>query len=106
MMRTVLFLMAFSVLMLSIAPVARAQESIGVGLVTGVDVATSTLTLETRSGSQRVLVAPTAAIRDAHDRALALRDINPGDAVAYQGVSGLTTSLRVPRQFWAIPSES
>jgi len=105
-MRTVLFLMASSVLLLSIAPGAYAQESIGVGLVTGVDVATSTVTLETRSGSQRVFVAPTAAIRDDHDRALALRDINPGDAVAYQRDSGPATSVHVARQFWAIPSES
>ncbi len=105
-MRTVLVLIAFSVLMLSIAPGAYAQESVGVGLVTGVDVATSTLTLETRSGSQRVYVAPTAAIRDDHDRALALRDINPGDAVAYQGDSGPATSVHIARQFWAIPIES
>ena len=105
-MRRVLFLMAFSGLVLSIAPYAHAQKSTGVGLVTGVDVATSTLTLETRSGSQRVFVAPTAAIRDAHDRALALSDINPGDAVAYQGAFGPATSLRIARQFWAIPSES
>jgi hypothetical protein len=106
MMRTVLFLMAFSALMLSIAPDASAQENIGVGMVTGVDVATSTLTLETPSGSQRVLVAPTAVIRDDHDRALALRDINPGDAVTYQGDSGPATSVHIARQFWAIPSES
>jgi len=105
-MRTVLVLIAFSVLMLSIAPGAYAQESVGVGLVTGVDVATSTLTLETRSGSQRVYVAPTAAIRDDHDRALALCDINPGDAVAYQGDSGPATSVHIARQFWAIPIES
>jgi len=106
MMRTVLGLIAFSVLMLSIAPGAYAQERIGVGLVTAVDVTTSTLTLETSRGSQRVFVAPTAAIRDDHDRALALRDINAGDAVAYHGVSGPATSLRIARQFWAIPSES
>jgi len=106
MTRTVLILIAFSVLMLSIAPSTYAQQRIGVGLVTAVDVATSTLTLETRRGPQRVFVAPTAAIRDDHDRALALHDINPGDAVAYQGVSGPATSLRIAQQFWAIPSES
>ena len=96
----------FSGFMLSIATSACAQESIEAGLVTGVDVATSTLTLETRSGSQDVVVAPTAAIRDDHGRAMALHDISPGDAVAYQGVSGPATSLHVARQFWAIPSES
>ena len=106
MMRTALVLIAFSALMLLIAPGAYAQERIGVGLVTAVDVATSTLTLETRSGSQRVSVAPNAAIRDDHDRALALGDINPGDAVAYQGDSGSVTSVHIARQFWAIPSES
>lgn len=105
-MRTALFMTAFSILMLSIAPGAYPQEPIGVGLVTGVDIATSTLTLDTRSGSQRVFVAPAVAICDTHGRALALGDINPGDAVAYQGVSGPATSLRVARQFWAIPSES
>jgi len=104
--RTGLLTTALSILMLSIAPGAYAQDSSGVGLVTGVDIATSTLTIETRSGSQHVVVAPTVAIRDAHGRALALGDISPGDAIAYQGVPGPATSLRVARQFWAIPSES
>jgi hypothetical protein len=85
---------------------AYTQETTGVGLVTGVDTAGSTLTLETRSGAQRVVVAPTVAVRDAHGRALALGDINPGDAVAYEGVNGPAASLRVARQFWAIPGES
>ncbi len=98
-MRRSLFTTAFLGLILAVAPCAYA----GVGLVARVDVATSTLTLETQSGTRRVVVAPTATIRDDHDRALALGDINPGDAVAYQGDSDPATSLSVARQFWAIP---
>jgi hypothetical protein len=98
-MRRNLFTTAFWGLVLAVAPCAYA----GVGLVTRVDVATNTLTLETQSGSQQVVVASTAAIRDDHDGTLALRDINPGDAVAYQGDSGPATSVHVARQFWAIP---
>jgi hypothetical protein len=64
------------------------------------------LTLETRRGSQRVVVAPTAAIVDDHDRSLALGDIPPGDAVAYDAGSGRITNVHVARQFWAIPSDS
>ena len=97
-MRTLLFMTAFSLLMLSIAPGAYAQETTGVGLVTGVDIATSTLTLETRSGCQRVFVAPTVPIRDAHDRGLALGDIDPGGAVAYQGVSDPARSRTIRRE--------
>jgi hypothetical protein len=99
-------MVVFSGFMLFIATSACAQDRIEAGLVTGVDAVTRTLTVETRSGSEQVVVAPTAAIRDDHDRAMALRDINPGDAVAYQGNSGPATSIHVARQFWAIPSES
>src|SRR5438552_18803773 len=106
MMRAVLFVTVFSILMLSMSSGAYAQGSIGVGLVSGVDIAASTLRLETRNGPQRVVVAPTGGIRDDHGRALGLGDINLGDAVSYEGVSGLATSLRVARQFWAIPGES
>ena len=105
-MRRGWLIMAFLGFMLSTAAEGYAEGNIGGGLVRGVDVATSTLTLETRSGSQQVAVAPTAAIRDDHDRALALRDINPGDAVVYQGGYGPATNLHVAKQFWAIPSES
>lgn len=105
-MRRSLLMIALSGLIVSIAACAFAQESSGVGMVTDVDVATSTVTLETRSGTDRVLVAPNAAIRDDHDQTLALRGIYPGDAVVYQGDSYAATSLHVARQFWAIPSES
>ena len=104
-MRSGWLIVACSVFMLSIASSGYAQASVGVGLVTAVDVVTRTLTLETRSGSQRVTVAPTAAIDDDHGRALAFRDINPGDAIVYQRGSGSATSVHVARQFWAIPSE-
>jgi hypothetical protein len=87
------------------AIVVYAQVSAGAGLVTGVDVGRNALVLETRTGSQSVVVAPTATIRDDHGTALGLGDIRPGDAVAYQVVAGLATSLDVARQFWAIPSE-
>jgi hypothetical protein len=106
MMRMGWLIIAFLGSMLSIPVGGYAEESGGVGLVTGVDVATSTLTLETRSGPQRIVVASTATIDDDHGQALALRDIYPGDAVAYQSGAGLATSLHVARQFWAIPSES
>ena len=86
-------------------PRASAHESAGTGLVRGVDASTNTLVLETRSGAQRVHVASAATIRDDHDDALALGEIRPGDAVAYEVASGDATVLHVTRQFWAIPSE-
>lgn len=82
-----------------------AQGSSGAGLVRAVDVGRNTLELETRTGSQSVLVAPTATIRGDHDNALTLGDMRPGDAVTYLVVSGAVTSLHVARQFWAIPRE-
>lgn len=82
-----------------------AQVNSGAGLVRTLDVGTNTLTVETRTGSQSVLVPPTANIRDDHGHALALGDMRPGDAVTFQVVSGAVTSVYVARQFWAIPNE-
>ena len=84
-------------------PRASAHESAGMGLVRAVDAGTITLALETRSGAQRVHVAPAATIRDDHDDALALGEIKPGDAVTYKGTAGAATELHVARGFWAIP---
>jgi hypothetical protein len=87
-------------------PRASAHLSAGKGLVRAVDADTNTLVLETRSGAERVHVARAATIRDDHDAALALGEIKPGDAVAYDEVaSGDATVLHVARQFWAIPRE-
>ena len=86
-------------------PRASAHVSAGTGLVRAVDAGTNTLVLETRSGAQRVHVARAATIRDDHDNALALGEIRPGDAVAYEGAAGAATVVHVARQFWAIPSE-
>ena len=86
-------------------PQASARESAGTGLVREVDARTNTLVLETRSGAQRVHVAAAATIRDDHDGALGLGEIRPGDAVAYEVVSGDATVLHVARQFWAVPSK-
>ena len=97
---------ALVIFMLSMAPApVYAQENFGIGLVTAVDAERNTLIVATRTGSKEVLVAPTAAIREDHGRALAFSDIRPGDAVAYQISSGSATSLHVARQFWAIPAE-
>ena len=84
---------------------ASAHVGAGLGLVRAVDVGTNTLVLETGSGARQVHVAPAAAIRDDHGEALALGEIRPGDAVAYEGASGAAAELHVARQFWAIPSE-
>ena len=86
-------------------PRASARERAGTGLVREVDAGTNTLVLETRSGAQRVHVAAAATIRDDHEEALALGEIRPGDAVAYEVASGDATVLHVARQFWAIPSK-
>lgn len=86
-------------------PRAAAHVSAGTGLVRAIDANTNTLVLETRSGAQRVHVARAATIRDDHDTALALGEIRPGDAVAYEGPADAATVLHVARQFWAIPSE-
>jgi len=86
-------------------PRASAQMSAGTGLVRAVDAGTNTLVLETRSGAKRVHVARAATIQDDHDDALALSEIRPGDAVAYEEAAGAATVLHVARQFWAIPSE-
>ena len=84
---------------------ASAPVSAGTGLVRAVDAGTNTLVLETRSGAKRVHVARAATIRGDHDVALALGDIRPGDAVAYEVAAGDATVVHVARQFWAIPSE-
>ena len=86
-------------------PRASAHVSAGTGLVRAADAGTDTLVLETRSGAQRVHVAPAATIRDDHDDVLALGEIRPGDAIAYEVPAGDATVLHVARQFWAIPSE-
>jgi len=88
---------ACSLPLLSIAPPAYAPETIGLGLVT-VDIATSTLRLETRSGCQRVFVAPAVAIRAAHGRALALDHMQPVGAVANPGVSDPARSNTTRRE--------
>jgi hypothetical protein len=87
------------------SPQAFAHVNGGTGLVKAVDAGTNTLALETRSGTQRVHVAPAATIRDDHDDTLALGEIAPGDAVAYEVTAGAATVLHVARDFWAIPSE-
>ncbi len=94
-------------LVLVLAPgfVLHAQSPAGAGLITAVDLATNTLVLETRSGPQRIRVAATAIIREDHGALLSIRDLRPGDAVAYHMGSDTATSLRVARQFWAIPPE-
>ena len=86
-------------------PQASAHVSAGTGLVRAVDADTNTLVLETRSGTQRIHVAPAATIRDDHDDPLALGAIEPGDAVAYEVTAGAAIVLHVAREFWAIPSQ-
>ena len=86
-------------------PRASAHVSAGTGLVRAVDASTNTLVVETRSGAQRVHVARAATVRDDHDDALALGEIRPGDAIAFEVAAGDATVLHVARQFWAIPSE-
>jgi hypothetical protein len=86
-------------------PQPSAHVSAGTGLVRAVDAGTNTLVVETRSGAQRVHVARAATVRDDHDDALALGEIRPGDAIAFEVAAGDATVLHVARQFWAIPSE-
>jgi hypothetical protein len=86
-------------------PQASAHVSAGTGLVTAVDADTNTLVLETRSGTQRIHVAPAATIRDDHADTLTLGEIAPGDAVAYEVTAGAAAVLHVAREFWAIPSQ-
>ena len=85
--------------------VVHAQARAGAGLITAVDPATNTLALETRSGSETVRVAQTATIYDDHGAVLSIRSLAPGDAVSYQAASDSVVSLRVARQFWAIPRQ-
>lgn len=86
-------------------PQASAHVSAGTGLVTAVDADTNTLVLETRSGTQRIHVAPAARIRDDHADTLTLGEIAPGDAVAYEVTAGAATVVHVAREFCAIPSQ-
>jgi len=86
-------------------PQASAHGSTGRGLVRTVDADTNTLVLETRSGTQRIHVAPAATIRDDHADTLTLGEIAPGDAVAYEVTAGAATALHVAREFWAVPSQ-
>jgi len=92
-------------LLLAFGAVAPAQVRTGGGLITAVDLATNTLTVETRAGSQQVRVAPTATILDDRDDTLSVRDLMPGDAVYYQTASDTAMTLRVARQFWIMPRE-
>jgi hypothetical protein len=85
--------------------VVHAQAGAGVGLITAVDLATNTLTLETRTSTETVRVAPTATIYGDHGAVLTMRDLAPGDAISYQTTSDTVATLRVARQFWAIPRE-
>lgn len=84
---------------------ASARVSGGTGLVRAVDADTNTLVIETRSGTQRIHVAPAATIRDDHADTITLGEIAPGDAVAYEGTAGAATVLHVAREFWAIPGQ-
>ncbi len=86
-------------------PQAPAHVSAGTGLVRAVDADTNTLVLETRSGTQRIHVSPAATIRDDHADTLALGEIAPGDAVAYEVTAGAAIVLHVAREFWAIPTQ-
>jgi len=86
-------------------PQTSAPVSAGTGLVRAVDADTNTLVLETRSGTQRIHVAPAATIRDDHAGTLTLGEIAPGDAVAYEVTAGAATVLHVARDFWAIPGQ-
>ena len=72
------------------------------GLITAVDAANGTLVLDTRGGPVTLAIPPSASIRGDGDRALAFRDLAPGDAVSYDAASA---TLRVARHFWAIPDE-
>ena len=81
-----------------------AQTGAGAGLIVAVDVGKNTLVLETRDGVRHVTVAPAAAIRGDHGEALAFGELRPGDAVSYPPGSDSVTTLRVARQFWALPA--
>ena len=93
------------VLVVATESAVHAQVSAGGGLVIAVNLGKSALVLETRSGLQQVLVAATATIRGDHGEVLTLGALQAGDAVSYRAVSEIATSLRVARQFWALPSE-
>jgi hypothetical protein len=90
---------------LSVRSAVAAAEHTATGLVRSVDADADMLVLDTASGVQRVHVAHNAAIHDEHDDVLTLRQIRPGDAVAYEMTSSGAIDLHVTRQFYAVPSE-
>jgi hypothetical protein len=90
----------------AVATGVEAQVDTGLGLVVGVDGGTRTLILETSGGPREIRVAPTATIRGDHGEPLMLGDIRTGDAVSYQASAGAVTTLRVARQYWALPGAS
>jgi len=47
-------------------------------------------------------IPPLVSIRGDGGRALAFRDLAPGDAVSWDAASA---TLRVARHFWAVPGE-
>ena len=91
------------VLAAAVPPAAHAQAGSGTGLITAIDAATRTLTLETTQGPRTIVVAPDAGIHG-DGRALRWADLTPGDAVAYRSDGGPVTRLEVACQFWAVPA--
>ena len=98
--RAVLFVVAAGTLW---SPVG-AQPSSGMGLVVAVDLERRAVELETGPEPRVTLSLATATILDDHGRPLSLTEIRPGDAVSYEATAGRATSLRVARQFWAVPT--
>ena len=90
------------VLALAVPATLNAQVMSGAGMITAMDRATRTLTLETTDGTRRIVVAPEAGIRGDR-RALTWADLAPGDTVAYRVEDGRVTRLDVAGQFWAVP---
>ena len=82
---------------------APAQTGWSSGLVVAIDHGAQSLTLETAGGVQQLLVAPAAIIREDSGATLALTDVRPGDAVAYDLAADRAAHLRVARQYWAVP---
>jgi hypothetical protein len=71
------------------------------GMITAVDLPSRTLVLDTRNGPQSLVLPPSAGIVGERGEALTLGDLGPGDAVSYDAEA---STLRVARQFWAIPA--
>jgi len=91
--------------LLATGPVVHGQSRTGVGLITAVDTANTTLILDTPTGVQHVRVAATATIRGDHGAVLVFGDMRPGDAISYVMASETAVRLHVARQFWAVPGE-